>query len=232
MSPYLAARCAEIAYLDPEEGKAEAFGLGFSYALVAVGGSEAWLGCRGGESVIAFRGTEFSRLAWTDIVRNLMSGLRRWPGEGCVHDGYWRALAALLPLLESQLDGQRSLVLVGHSMGACLATLAGHLMAERVQEIHAFGSPRCGDRQFARSTNGRVRLWRYINRWDWLTFFPVVGAVVNGIFRARFYRHAGTAIRLGAGGHWIDDYMAQLDTAYGERKMSGEAAIDRTPAVW
>ena len=118
--------------------------------------TQAYVAAKWEMIVVAFRGTEPSKIKdWmTDIDLNLVSG-----PEGEVHDGFNRALSYVWPEMKRTIgefqDSAQSLWFTGHSLGAALATLAVadlRLVEDKpVAGLYTFGSPRLGDRTFARS---------------------------------------------------------------------------------
>lgn len=105
--------------------------------------------------VMAFRGTKDNRDALIDI-QFWQSSV---PHDGCgkVHRGFRRAFTGFrvhLDWIASRLP-QKPVVITGHSLGGALATLATLYLT--VQHPHVnitgmstFGSPRVGDREFAK----------------------------------------------------------------------------------
>lgn len=149
--------------------------------------------------ILAFRGTESLRDWMTDADIDLVGG----PG-GRVHEGFsvalnyvWRDIWKYL----RECRKGRALWITGHSLGAALATLAtARLRLEKdepVNGLYTFGSPRVGDREFARNFNAdfEAGAFRYVNNNDIVTRVP---------FRALRYSHVGTF-------RYFDEYGAQRD---------------------
>ena len=104
--------------------------------------------------VVAFRGTEPTKLKdlLTDVELCMVAG-----PLGKVHEGFWEALESVWVPMQRAIgelqDGQRTIWFTGHSLGGALAQLAvARLMQtrKRVQGLYTYGSPRCGDIQFAK----------------------------------------------------------------------------------
>lgn len=92
--------------------------------------------------VLAFRGTDNDATVLADIEAEATSVT----GLGKVHDGFWKALAGILPGLLALPEPS---VIVGHSEGAALASLyAGVLcvIGKPPAEVYGFEPPRmCAD---------------------------------------------------------------------------------------
>ncbi|MAL80208.1 MAG: hypothetical protein CMN55_14065 [Sneathiella sp.] len=208
MSPLDAAICARIAY--ETAGGAIAARFGYSYAPVASRDHFAWIGRKRDLTVVAFRGSIFAGREARGSISNLSTDLIRWGGEGRVHEGYYQGLWQLLGAVQRELRGRAGeLVLTGHSMGAALATLAATLL--EADRVHAFASPRLGNRAFAESYPRAIRVTRYVNRCDVLARMPIYGEVQgsNPPFRER-YCHIGRPVRLPGLGHSMSAYIEGL----------------------
>jgi hypothetical protein len=130
----------------------------------------------GKEAVIAFRGTEPDSIA--DLAADIDTKPRDWAARagvagGQVHTGFAEAFESLVAEEAFQDWFQRNarldLVLVGHSLGAALATLgASRWNASRLVTI---GSPRVGDAEFAASI-AADRVTRYVDCCDVITTVP------------------------------------------------------------
>lgn len=175
------AQCAELArlaYLRFEEGQGDALVQG-----LAAGGFEppttfndpatdaqgyATVG-RDGTAYVVFRGTQPDRA--TDILCDADAVPVSWPGGGRVHRGFLRAANALFPAVDAWLGerGGADLMVTGHSLGAAMATL----LAARVPRaaLVTLGSPRVGNRDFARLLAGRD-VWRYVDCCDRVADLP------------------------------------------------------------
>lgn len=127
-----------------------------------------------GTAWIAFRGTQPDSLQ--DLATDARAWPRDWPGGGRVHAGFARAWLGKddegLAGQVARWMGGRScerIVATGHSLGGALATLLAG--ADERVELVTFGSPRIGDRAFAKRFVGRpVR--RYVECRDLIARVP------------------------------------------------------------
>ncbi len=189
------ARLAKLAYKDNVTMEQVVTGkLGFNYFRVfAAQGTEAYLMADDEKMIVAFRGSDQIQDWLNDIDIDLIGG----PMGGKVHEGFarmlhfvWRDLQVAIRELKAEAAAQnRSLPLwvTGHSLGAALATLATAYLREKdqpVQGLYSFGSPRVGDRAFARHFNGDFgdKAFRVVNKNDVITRLPP---------RALSYSHVG-----------------------------------------
>lgn len=204
MTPYEAALCAKIAYL--EEGAEAARNLGFSYQAVQRNTHFAWIGRRGPVTVVAFRGTAFSRSGGGLYRANLSTDLVPWMGVGLVHEGYHQAMWQIVAALHRERISGENIIVTGHSMGAALAVLAARFLAAR--RVHAFACPRIGNRVFANSITAQLRILRYVNRGDFLSRLPFRGTIRGSDpEQSEAYRHAGRRVRLTTFGHGMTAYV-------------------------
>lgn len=131
-------------------------------------------------ALLAFRGTEKKLEDWqADAEFKLVASPT---GVGQTHEGFTIELKdvhdELVTKLKEQLKPDTLLYLTGHSLGAALATLmAARLAADKscgVHSVHTFGSPRVGDRDFAK--NYELALghctYRVVNAEDLVTRVP------------------------------------------------------------
>jgi triacylglycerol lipase len=190
--------CAELsrlAYYRFEEGgsarlEAALAAAGFSPpALFNAPGEDAQaFGTTAGDAAfLVFRGTQAGKLS--DLVSDVRFRLRPWEGSGRVHEGFLAAWLSLADPIGAWLEGngERRLVVTGHSLGAAMATLAATRIPEA--ELVTFGSPRVGDAGFAAAFSG-ASARRYVDCADKVTTVPpeLIG-----------YRHLG-------GEHYIDRF--------------------------
>lgn len=135
-----------------------------------------------GHAIIAFRGTQPDSLR--DILTDAAAAPVNWPGPGRVHHGFWQSLEAILPQVDAWLAGHPAarLTITGHSLGAALATLLA--ARSETAELVTFGSPRVGNRTFARSFDGRSAR-RYVDCTDLVVALPP--AIVYVHLGAQFY---------------------------------------------
>lgn len=215
MTPLDAALCARLAY--EAAGAPLAARFGYSYVGIERGDHFAWVGERRGIVVVAFRGSLLLGRAARSSCSNLSTDLIPWSGEGRVHEGYYKALWQILGAVQRALRFMRGeRVVTGHSMGAALATLAAPLIdAERV---HAFASPRLGNRAFAESYPRAIRVTRYVNRGDVLARLPIFGETQGSDPPVRErYCHVGRPVRLPGFGHSMSAYIDGLRRWRSER---------------
>lgn len=134
-------------------------------------------------AVLVFRGTDSPR----DHRTNLILGLQFLSRQIGVHLGFQRALDSVWDEVEGELARLTCPVFyTGHSLGGALATLAASRRAPRA--TYTFGSPRVGNRAFARSM-ADARIYRVVDAID------LVASVPPGLLG---FRHVGQAIHLKA----------------------------------
>ena len=144
--------------------------------------------------MVTFRGTEVRQREGTSGY-DLRYVVADWlvDSETClldagqgrfVHEGFFEALDEiwdrLKPYLDevSNKDGQkRPIWFTGHSLGAALATLAVDRYKD-VAGLYTFGSPRVGDRAFAKDFG--IANHRFVNNDDVITKVPFFGTYQDG----------------------------------------------------
>lgn len=105
---------------------------------------------------------------------------------------------------EDALVSGLSHVLVDFPSGIDGASLA----EEKAERVHAFASPRLGNREFAEGYSRDIRVTRYVNRCDVLARLPISGDVQGSEPpRRERYCHIGRTVRLPAIGHSISAYI-------------------------
>ena len=207
MNPFEAAICAKIAY-DPR-GSERAVRLGYNFRAVEERDHFAWIGTKGGVTVVAFRGTALFGRVVKNYRSNLSTDLLPWAGTGLVHEGYYQGLWRVLAAIRREIKGAPDVVLTGHSMGAALATLAAPLLGAK--RVYAFASPRTGNREFARHYPRDIRVTRYVNRADFLARLPFRGEVQGSDPAVtERYMHIGRTVRLPSFGHSINAYLTGI----------------------
>ena len=179
--------------------------------------------------VMAFRGTESMADALTDADARRV----RAPLGGTAHRGFRLALAKVWPAMREHFmiamreSGPDTVVLVtGHSLGAALATLAAAELAEdglKVSGLYTYGSPRVGDRRFARSVEcwlGEDRIFRVVNNNDVVARIPPWFAGYRHVGAARYITTDGRLVTSPAWwsvlwdrlrGRWLDLGKAGTD---------------------
>jgi hypothetical protein len=129
-------------------------------------------------AIVAFRGTD----DYVDVLKDLQ--IVRTPSErgAQVHTGFKESLELVWPHMRPHLEelraSGRALWFTGHSLGAALATLAAGRL-EGAHVVYTFGSPRVGDKRYAREYP--VPVWRVVNNNDLVAHLPP----------PLFFRHVG-----------------------------------------
>ena len=114
----------------------------------------------------------------TDEIADWLDNLNVMPVSGpfgMVHKGFYEALMDIWPGMRKELRVMRThdkfrrpLWLAGHSLGGAMATLAASQLVEDDEPfygVYTFGSPRCGDKHFARTykMEAGARTYRFQN---------------------------------------------------------------------
>jgi triacylglycerol lipase len=177
---------AHLAYTNPTEIQQVAQGWGFSqvrFFPVKTELPEAYLMADAEKIIVVFRGSD----SICDWRNNLDFDLVGGPLGGKVHEGFdrlltplWRDIQQEIITLKAAAREQKqslSLWFTGHSRGAAIATLAVAKLREKDHPVHGlytFGSPRMGDRDFARRFNIDMeqRTFRIVNQEDIVTRLP------------------------------------------------------------
>ena len=153
--------------------------------------TQCYLKDYGTHAVLTFRGTEppdlmgflnaegpwYKRL-WKqmkDLWTDAMVSLKPWLRGGEVHHGFvaaFRSVEQEISLALRQVPGASPLFITGHSLGGALATLAASRFDCKM--VCTFGSPRVGDRKFARAFTLRNagRYFRVFNKSDIVARVP------------------------------------------------------------
>ena len=162
------AEFSALAYQNPESIQAALSSKGFHqwrfFSAPRTDG-QAYVAWNNSYGILAFRGTEPD--SWKDFLTDARFKLVTWNGKGRVHRGFAESFEELWS--ESGLgrfmhaDAQRPWIIVGHSMGAGLATLAASRFPG-TYSLYTFGSPRTGNREFAQSITRPV--FRFVNQSD------------------------------------------------------------------
>ena len=136
----------------------------------------------------------------TDEIADWLDNLNVVPVSGPfgkVHKGFYNALMDVWPSMRREIRRIRSndvprrpLWITGHSLGGALATIAASLLVEDDEPffgVYTFGSPRCGDKDFARvyKVEAGARTYRFQNNNDIVSRVPA---------RAMGYRHVGNFV--------------------------------------
>ena len=203
-------------------------------------------------AVLSFRGTEVPTIlslastkgsvwlrAWSQC-RDLMTDANitqdSWVGGGRVHSGFRRSFASVEKRIYQALEGlspeaRSNLFVTGHSLGGALATLAASRFGCRM--VATFGSPRVGNREFARSfgLQNAGKYFRVFNRSDVVARVPApirfrhVGLPIFLTHQGTIHPRPGLMTRLVSlarnllrcrhasllGDHGIDQYISALE---------------------
>ncbi len=123
----------------------EPFDIMGSQGMLVLGPTHAYL---------VFRGTEVSAGSLTDVVSNFGVS-EEWIGKGKAHSGYAEHFAyirAPARNFSERIPTPIPLIVTGHSMGGCLATLyaswvaSGGPLDHKLAGLITYGAPKCLDR--------------------------------------------------------------------------------------
>ncbi|MGH8581366.1 MAG: alpha/beta fold hydrolase [Gammaproteobacteria bacterium] len=190
--------------------------------------------------ILAFRGTEFTRIA--DWFRNLDADFEL-TALGRVHDGFHKALQevwsseqGVKAAIERFRDRGQPIWVTGHSLGGALALLAAAelelRLATPVHGLYTIGQPRVGDEFFLRAVNRALseRYYRFVNNNDVVTRVP---ASVYG------YRHAGRLLYFDTQERlldrlpwWLETLEAVRGTVKGLRQLQPDVIGDHGTAEY
>lgn len=189
--------CAEaslLAYEDADAVEAYAIKCGLQWYLFSKDDHQCIV-LKGEKDIVAFRGTEASKLVFADFLTNLKSGQRDAVGRGKVHRGYYGAFFTLWPLLRHLVDDK--CIFTGHSMGAAIATVAGATV--KCDAVYSFCSPKVGDQEFADSYP--AQMYRFISQNDMVPWYPA---------DLPEWVHVGRPITLASDGHSMEGVVDVL----------------------
>ncbi len=188
------ASAAEAAYAEPDELDAKVEELGFRKTdFFDNDSTQGFLAVSDEAILLAFRGTQTEEIK--DILADLKVRMVEGPA-GRIHRGFNAALAAVWNDVKTRVaelhdEKPRPIWVTGHSLGAALATLAcARLEMEEkrpVQGLYLYGSPRVGDKVFAREYDRicKAKTFRFVNNNDAVTRVPVPLKLFP-------YKHVGT----------------------------------------
>lgn len=226
------ADCARLAYEDEStvKGRLQAEWAFDRVACFSGGSTQAFIGGNDRYLVIAFRGTEPTKLK--DWFRNLDAHFTQGPA-GRVHHGFLKALnevwdgsGGLHAKIQSFRDRNQTLWLTGHSLGGALALLAAARLrltdGLSLNGLYTIGQPRVGDGAFRRALADGVsdRHFRFVNNNDVVTRVP---ALLYG------YRHAGNRLYFDSRGNLLDSisvWQELIDGIAGVSGSIGDLGID------
>lgn len=139
--------------------------------------------------ILALAGTEDAR-DWISDLRlgcaspfnaQVVGKLKKYP-EARVHNGFWDAWSSLKDLALEKLEKLakdhkiRDVLVLGHSMGGAIATLAGLDLKSSHgfnASVMSFEAPRCGDVQFVSATIAEdLPIWRITTHRDPVVHLP------------------------------------------------------------
>jgi triacylglycerol lipase len=219
------AKAAQLAYNYADENKVkqtvESWGFREFFKLWNVNGTQSYVAASEEAIIAVFAGTN----EWADWASNLSFFPLMGP-IGSVHRGFVLALDQVWSeMYEAIYDCKKksisdrlppqTLWITGHSLGAALATLAtAKLRMEEDLPVHGlynFGSPRVGDRIFARNFNLDFQhAYRFVNNTDIVTRVPA---------RLMLYSHVGNFLyldvekRLHTDIHWWYQFLDTIEAS-------------------
>lgn len=179
--------------------------------------------------VVAFRGTD-EIADWLDNIKARAVG----HALGRVHRGFHEALWDVWPAMIRAVDDWQPkrknskhlpIWLTGHSLGGAMATLAAAQLIEEDRPfygLYTYGSPRTGDRDFARTYNieAASRTFRFQNNNDIVTRVPA---------RLMNYSHVGKFVYISQKGELSTDagrWFRFLDSVRGVIYDIGDVGFD------
>lgn len=118
--------------------------------------------------IVVFRGTT--------NVQDWMVNLDVWQEPfmyGKVHSGFREALDVVWDDVKNAVQDSRTLYVTGHSLGGALATMAAARFGAASDGLYTFGSPRVGDKDFAKAFNAVHRSYRFVNNNDIVPRIPI-----------------------------------------------------------
>ena len=131
--------------------------------------------------LVGFRGTTNKIQQW---VSDIDAVYTKW-SVGNVHTGFYRRFNemkthVLMFLKEARKEcPEGEIILSGHSMGGAVATLLGSYLKDNEENlqpkyIYTYGSPRVGDKTFAKYVDKQFgnNILRIMNEWDMITDLP------------------------------------------------------------
>lgn len=169
-----------------------------------------------------FRGTD-SLTDWKSDFNIIKRVWHRHPDCGKVHGGFLKIYETARDFLVNRAEGARKIEITGHSLGGAVATLAAFDLAREGGdvEISTFGSPRVGNKTFAKCYNKAVpQTWRFVDPQDPIPRVPNLGYkhVAGMMTTTDGGYHAGypAAYTIGIccvspGEHSTENYLASIE---------------------
>lgn len=186
VNAYWLAWCSQLAYSTPLEVSAalEKENMRMN-VFIDQGNTQAFICSDDDKMIVSVRGTDGLADAMTDLNIDLVDGT-----GGRVHEGFQMSALSIWPEVYRHIQnrGKRSLWLAGHSLGASIATILTAKLVQQKDEpvngLYTIGSPRTGDKKFARHFDQSfgARTFRFVNNNDIVTRTP---------FRSMGFSHVG-----------------------------------------
>ena len=192
----LFAELSQIAYFGKKEATSFARKFGFTTVeFYNVRGAEAYRFMNKRDMVFACRGTEPTQ------YNDIKADANTWPvvseTVGRVHSGFKGEVDKLWNLIKEDIireQSTRSIWLCGHSLGGAMSTIVasrcrGDAELNDPKELHTFGSPRVGWRNYV--NHFPFTHYRWVNNADIVTRVPflIFGYVHHG--ECKYFNHYG-----------------------------------------
>ena len=202
---HLCAQISELAYEDQPVFDHLGFSLIEQFDR---NGTQAILATDGHLTILAFRGTE----EIGDFLADLRYVKTDFPGGGRVHRGFYHAFVQVRDEIAAGLENIAApTIFTGHSLGAAMALMAAVMWSP--QEVHVFGCPKTGNKDFVRRLTRPVN--RYENWLDIVTYLPPPTSPIQAVHslchwrKPTLYAHAGRKVRLSGFGHPVRGYVKE-----------------------
>jgi len=179
------ATLASLAYNSPtKKVNDELIALGYEeIRFIDIDGAQVYLVSNKDHTTIAFRGTEVTQ--FSDVVADLKAWKTKSKVSGKVHDGFYDEVEKVWKSIIFELSTMhkgKSLSICGHSLGAAMATICAARLSKAGYKLvlYTYGSPRVGNRTFAKSIGCCHHRW--VNNNDAVTKVPMA---------IMFFKHHG-----------------------------------------